>query len=314
MSSISDLQTKIEELKKKRHAVILAHNYQLPEVQDIADFSGDSLELSRKAAATDADVIVFCGVHFMAETAAILSPQKTVLLPDENAGCPMADMIVAEDVIELRREHPDAVVVCYVNSSAAVKAVSDVCCTSANAVDIVNRIPDDREIIFIPDQYLGRHAERITGREIITFHGYCPTHVRLLPEHVDNARKQYPGAPVIVHPESRPDVCELADDVLSTGGMVRFAAQTDAKQVVVGTETGLLHRLSQENPDKEFIPLLKRAVCPNMKMITLEKIAWALEELQHKVEVTGEDAQKAKKAILAMLGDGPIQGNGVTNG
>lgn len=314
MSSISDLQNQINVLKKKRSAVILAHNYQLPEVQDIADFSGDSLELSRKAAATDADVIVFCGVHFMAETAALLSPQKTVLLPDENAGCPMADMIVAEDVITLRQAHPAAVVVCYVNSSAAVKAVSDVCCTSANAVDIVKRIPKGREIIFVPDQYLGKHAEKVTGREIIPFQGYCPTHVRLLPEHVENARKLYPGAPVIVHPESRPDVCDSADDVLSTGGMVRFAAETGAKQVVVGTETGLLHRLSNENPDKEFIPLLKRAVCPNMKLINLEKIEWSLEKLQYKVAVTGEEADKAKNAILAMLGDGPILGNGVTNG
>jgi quinolinate synthase len=308
MSSVSDLVKKIEVLKKKHNAVLLAHNYQLPEVQDIADFSGDSLELSRRAAATDADVIVFCGVHFMAETAALLSPDKTVLLPDKKAGCPMADMIEAADVIELRKAHPGAVVVCYVNSSAAVKAESDVCCTSANAVDIVNRIPADRDIIFIPDQYLGKHAAKITGREIISFQGYCPTHVRLLPEHVKNARKQYPNAPVIVHPESRPDVCDLADDVLSTGGMVRFSLETDAKQVVVGTETGLLHRLRNENPDKEFIPLLERAVCPNMKRINLEKIAWSLEELQYKVEVIGAEAAMAKEAILAMLGDGPIVG------
>ncbi|MCP4197793.1 MAG: quinolinate synthase NadA [Proteobacteria bacterium] len=308
MSGVSDLHKKIDALKKKRNAVLLAHNYQLPEVQDIADFSGDSLELSRKAAATDADVIVFCGVHFMAETAALLSPDKTVLLPDQKAGCPMADMIEAADVIELRLAHPGAVVVCYVNSSAVVKAESDVCCTSANAVDIVNRIPGDRDIIFIPDQYLGKHAAKITGREIISFKGHCPTHVRLLPEHVENARKQYPNAPVIVHPESRPDVCDLADDVLSTGGMVRFSLETAAKQVVVGTETGLLHRLRNENPGKEFIPLLKRAVCPNMKRINLEKIVWSLEELQHKVEVTGAEAEKAKEAILAMLGDGPIVG------
>jgi quinolinate synthase len=308
MSSVSDLVKKIEVLKKKHNAVLLAHNYQLPEVQDIADFSGDSLELSRKAAATDADVIVFCGVHFMAETAALLSPDKAVLLPDKKAGCPMADMIEAADVIELRLAHPGAVVVCYVNSSAAVKAESDVCCTSANAVDIVNRIPKDKDIIFIPDQYLGKHAAKITGREIISFQGHCPTHVRLLPEHVKNARKQYPNAPVIVHPESRPDVCELADDVLSTGGMVRFSLETNAKQVVVGTETGLLHRLRNENPDKEFIPLLERAVCPNMKRINLEKIAWSLEELQYKVEVAGAEAAMAKEAILAMLGDGPIVG------
>jgi quinolinate synthase len=308
MSSISDLQEKINVLKKKRNAVLLAHNYQLPEVQDIADFSGDSLELSRKAAATDAEIIVFCGVHFMAETAALLSPDKTVLLPDNKAGCPMADMIEAADVVALRKAHPGAVVVCYVNSSAAVKAESDVCCTSANAIDIVNRIPADKDIIFIPDQYLGKHAAKITGREIISFQGYCPTHVRLLPEHVENARKQFPNAPVIVHPESRPDVCELADEVLSTGGMVRFSLQTDAKQVVVGTETGLLYRLRNENPDKEFIPLLERAVCPNMKRINLEKIAWSLEELQYKVEVTGAEAEMAKEAILAMLGDGPIVG------
>jgi len=314
MSSKKNLVDQIETLKHKHNAVILAHNYQLPEVQDMADFAGDSLELSRKAAATSADVIVFCGVHFMAETAQLLSPEKTVLLPDDKAGCPMADMAEVEDVVKLREAHPDAIVVTYVNSSAAVKAVSHVCCTSANAVDIVNRIPKDREIIFVPDQYLGKHAERMTNRKMIHWNGHCPTHMRLLPEHIEQARQTHPDALVMVHPESRPDVSTLADEVLSTGGMCRVAKETQAKTVIVGTETGLLHRLSKENPDKRFFPLSEQAICPNMKRCTLEKVVWSLETLQHKIEIPADIADNAKAAIVEMLADGPIVGARTTHG
>lgn len=300
------ITTKIQKLKAERNAVILAHNYQLAEVQNIADFTGDSLELARKAANLDEDVVVFCGVHFMAETAAMLSPEKTVLLPDAHAGCPMADMASADDVLQLKAQHPDAVVVCYVNSTADVKAVSDVCCTSSNAVAIVNRIPGDREIIFVPDKYLGGHVAHVTGRDIILFNGYCPVHARQLKAHVGAARATYPDAPIIVHPESRREVCFAADEALSTGQMCTWAKNSQAQTIVVGTEVGLMHRLRKENPEKTFIPLLDQAVCENMKKITLEKILWSLEDLSPRVTVPEEVAQKANQAVLTMLGEGPI--------
>ena len=303
---MTEIADKIQKLKKARNAVILAHNYQLAEVQDIADFTGDSLELARKAANLDEDVVVFCGVHFMAETAAMLSPEKTVLLPDPQSGCPMADMATGDDVIALKRQYPDAVVVCYVNSTAEVKAVSDVCCTSANAVNIVNRIPEEKQIIFVPDKYLGGHVARMTGRDIILFDGYCPTHARQLAAHVAAAREQYPEAPVIVHPESRKDVCLAADEALSTGQMCAFAKQSDAKTIIVGTEIGLLHRLKKESPDKRFVPLLEQAVCENMKKINLEKILWSLEEMAPRITVPEAVASKANQAVVTMLGDGPI--------
>ncbi|MBN2525032.1 MAG: quinolinate synthase NadA [Deltaproteobacteria bacterium] len=303
---MTEIVEKIQKLKKKRNAVILAHNYQLADVQDVADFSGDSLELAKKAANLQEDVVVFCGVHFMAETAAMLSPEKTVLLPDAHAGCPMADMASGEDVLALKKQHPDAVVVCYVNSTADVKAVSDVCCTSSNAVDIIRRIPLEREIIFVPDKYLGGHVSRMTERDIILFDGYCPTHARQLEAHVTAAREAWPGAPVIVHPESRKEVCLSADGALSTGQMCTWAKQSDAQTIVVGTEIGLLHRLRKENPGKTFVPLLEQAVCENMKKITLEKILWSLEDLSPRITVPEEVAKKANRAVLAMLGDGPI--------
>ncbi len=301
MDTRNDLKTRIEVLKKDREAVILAHNYQIPEVQDLADFCGDSLELARKAKESDAEVIVFCGVHFMAETAAILSPDKTVLLPDEDAGCPMADMATAADLARMKEEHPGAAVVCYVNSTAEVKARSDVCCTSSNAVEVVSRFDESREVIFVPDRYLGAHVERETGRKLTLWPGYCPTHARLSSEHVADARNRYPGAPVIVHPESRTDVCLAADEVLSTGGMVKFAREAGAKRIVVGTETGLLHRLKKENPGVEFIPLSDGAVCPNMKLITPEKIMWALEDMEPRISVDPEIARKALVAVERML-------------
>ncbi len=299
--SKNTLITAILAEKERQNAVILAHNYQLPEIQDIADFSGDSLELSRKAAEIDAKVVVFCGVHFMAETAAVLSPEKIVLLPDPTSGCPMADMIDADTLLKLQAEHPTAVTVCYVNSTAEVKALSDVCCTSANASEIVSNIPPDREILFVPDQYLGANVERILGRKLISFPGYCPTHARILPEHIDLARKQYPKAPILVHPECRTETCLAADAVLSTGGMCKYVLESDAETVVVGTEIGLIHRLKKENPKKTFVPLLDQAVCPNMKQNTLEKVLNSLETLTPRIVVPKEIAEKAKLSIVRML-------------
>ena len=290
-------------LKERRKAVILAHNYQRGEVQDIADFVGDSLELSQNAARTDAQVIVFCGVHFMAETAAILSPDKTVLLPDLKAGCPMANMITAERLIAKKRELPGDTVVCYVNSSADVKAESDVCCTSANALKVVESLDTD-EILFVPDQYLGHYIATKTDKKMILWPGYCPTHVRIQPEDITAARARYPGARVVVHPECRPEVIALADEVLSTGGMCRFARQTDAREIIVGTEIGIIHRLSKENPDKKFIAASQKAVCPNMKLITLEKILWALEDMAHQVVVPEGVRARAGAAVDRMLAIG----------
>ncbi len=309
MKQDMNLAKKINDLKSEHRAVILAHNYQRPEVQDIADFCGDSLELSVKAKESPAEEIVFCGVHFMAETAALLSPEKTVLLPDENAGCPMADMAHVDDLAHVRNERPEAIVVCYVNSSAAVKAHSDVCCTSANAVSIVSRIPPDKPILFVPDQNLGRYVERMTGRKLDLWPGYCSVHTLFEPEHIQQARAAHPEAAVIVHPECREVLIDLADEALSTGGMCRFAAQTDKKTVIVGTETGLLHRLRKENPEKQFIPLSEQAVCPNMKLTTLERVEHALSAQQTHIRVGSDIAEPARRAIAQMLDDGPIVRN-----
>jgi quinolinate synthase len=303
--SSASLRARIDALRAEREAVILAHNYQLGEVQDVADFTGDSLELSRKAAASDALVIVFCGVDFMAETAKILAPDKTVLLPEPEAVCPMAAMIDAAGLRDLRRKHPSAAAVAYVNTSAAVKAECDVCCTSANAVEIVERFPRDREIVFVPDRHLGDFVRRETGRELILWPGFCPTHARILPEHVERRRREHPQAEVLVHPECRPDTAALADRVLSTGGMVRRARESDARVFVIGTEIGLLHRLGKENPGKVFIPATEQAVCPNMKRTTLESVAWALEDGRHAVEVPDEIRRKAAAAVRAMVKEGP---------
>jgi quinolinate synthase len=296
----TELIDKIQQLKKKRNAVILAHNYQRPEVQDIGDFVGDSLELSRNAAKTDADVIVFCGVHFMAETASILSPNKVVLLPDAGAGCPMADMITEEDLVNKKKEVRDAHVVCYVNSSAAVKAESEICCTSANAVEVVRTIGDG-EIIFVPDQYLGQYVSAKLNRPMILWPGFCPTHVRIQPEDILRQKEKYPEAVVLVHPECRPEVTAVADEVLSTGGMLRFAGQTEAKVIIIGSEIGILHRMGKENPGKIFIPASGKAICPNMKKITLEKILWALEDMKPQVKVLEDIRLRAKSAVDKML-------------
>jgi len=296
----SELVGKIEELKHKRNAVVLAHNYQRPEVQDIGDFVGDSLELSRKAADINTDVIVFCGVHFMAETASILCPDRTVLLPNPGAGCPMADMISAEELVLKKKEIPGARVVCYVNSTAEVKAESDICCTSANAIQVVQSLGDG-DIIFVPDQYLGQYVATKLNREMIVWPGYCPTHVKIQPEDIVNLKKKYPGSIALVHPECRPDVTEVADEVLSTGGMIRFVRQSDASTFIIGTEREILHRLTKENPGKSFIHASKKAVCPNMKKITLEQVLWSLEDMKPEVKVPEEVRVRAKTAVDRML-------------
>jgi quinolinate synthase len=294
------LPEKISVLKKKRNAVILVHNYQLGEVQDIADFVGDSLELSQNAAKTAADTIMFCGVHFMAETASILCPDKVVLLPDMNAGCPMANMITAERLRAKKKEYPQAAVVCYVNSSAEVKAESDICCTSANAVEVVESL-GSQEILFIPDQYLGHYVSTRTGRKMILWPGFCPTHVRIKPERIKELRQEYPQAKVVVHPECMPDVIALADEVASTSGMCRYARRDDVREMVVGTEIGIIHRLKKENPGKKFIPVSEQAICPNMKLITLEKVLRSLEEMSPEVKVPEEVRLKALAAVNRML-------------
>ena len=296
-----ELIRKIKELKKKRNAIILAHNYQLPEVQDIADFRGDSLELSRIAAKTDAEVIVFCGVYFMAETASILSPEKKVIMPDISAGCPMANMMTADDLRKLKQKHPEAVAVGYVNTSAEVKAELDYCCTSTNAIAVVNALKDKKEIIFIPDKYLADYVSKKSGRKLISWHGFCPTHVKILPEDLKREKKFHPKAKVMVHPECLSSVVALADAVLSTSQMGKYAKENSAKEFIVGTESGLVYRLKQDNPDKEFYPASERAVCPNMKRTTQEKVLWALEELKDEVRVTDDIRKKARLAIERML-------------
>jgi quinolinate synthase len=295
------LLQKIGKLKEQRKAVILAHNYQPGEIQDLADFTGDSLGLSIKASQTDAQVIVFCGVRFMAETAAILCPGKTVLLPDKFAGCPLADMITAQQLRRLKQKNPGAGVVCYVNSSAEVKAESDYCCTSANAVELVNSLPADRTIIFVPDQHLGRFVAERTGRDMVLWPGYCPTHVLITEDDINNAKAKYPDAVVMAHPECTEPVKALADQLLSTGQMLKFAAKSPAKKFIVATEIGIIHALKKQNPQAEFIAAADRAVCPNMKKITLAKIIGSLEDMQYRVTVSEETAKRAKKSLDRMV-------------
>ena len=290
----------IEKLKKQKKAIILAHNYQNPEVQDIADFTGDSLELSRIAADNDAEVIIFCGVHFMAESAYILSPQKKVILPDITAGCPMADMATAQDVLEMKKKNPDAAVVTYINSSADVKAVSDICVTSANAVQIVNKLKESK-IIFVPDRNLAHYVQRFTTKQIIPWKGFCPTHDRFTKDELIAVKQKYPEACVIVHPECRPEIIDMADKVLSTGQMVKNINTIPHKQVIVGTEVGMLHKLKKIAPEKEFILASKDFICPNMKKITLEKILIALSEEQPIVAVKEDTRIKAFAALQKML-------------
>jgi len=295
------LLDKVNVLKKQRNAVILAHNYQAGEIQDIADFTGDSLGLSVEASKTDAEVIVFCGVRFMAETAAVLSPGKTVLLPDKDAGCPLADMITAEQLRELKSKHPDAIVVCYVNSTAEVKAESDYCCTSSNAVELVKSLPEERRITFVPDQHLGRHVEEQTGRDLVLWPGYCLTHVVITEDDIRSAKQNYPDAVVMAHPECTEPVKALADEILSTGQMLKFAARDTARRFIVATEIGIIHALNKANHHAEYIAASERAVCPNMKLVTLEKVLWALEEMKYTVSVPEAVSVKAKKALDRMV-------------
>lgn len=298
---MKSIQEQIQELKRERGAIIIAHNYQPDEVQAIADFTGDSLELSRKAAQLEEEVIVFCGVHFMAETAAILSPQKTILLPDRFAGCPMADMITAEQLRAKKAEHPDAVVICYVNSSAAVKAECDLCCTSSNAMKIVASVPADKEIIFVPDTHLGHYVQEQLGREMIIWDGYCPTHSRIRDVDILREKEEHPNAVVMAHPECPLPIRQLADQLLSTGQMCAFAQESDADEFIVATEMGLLYRLRNENPEKRFYSVSDRALCPNMKKIDLEKVLWSLQDMQHRITVPETIANKARRSIEAML-------------
>jgi quinolinate synthase len=295
------IEEKIQKLKRERGAIIIAHNYQPDEVQAIADFTGDSLELSRKAAELEEDVIVFCGVHFMAETAAILSPEKTILLPDRFAGCPMADMITAEQLRARKAEHPGAVVICYVNSSAAVKAECDLCCTSSNAMAIVASVPADKEIIFVPDTHLGHYIKKELNRDMIIWDGYCPTHSRIRDVDIIREKSEHPNAKVMAHPECPLTIRDLADYLLSTGQMCTHAKESDETEFIVATEMGILYRLRNENPEKKFYAVSERALCPNMKKIDLEKILWSLEDMQHRVTVPEETANKARRSIEAML-------------
>ena len=298
---MQDVIEKINTLKKKKNAIILAHNYQPGEIQDIADFTGDSLDLSRRAAAASADVIVFCGVLFMAETAAILSPKKTVLLPDKTAGCPMADMITAKQLSELKKKYPDSVVVCYVNSPAEVKAISDYCCTSSNAVDIVNSIEPRKKIIFVPDKNLGQVVSERTARNLVLWPGYCPTHVFATAEDIKKVQTAHPDAVTLAHPECPKPVRDCADELLSTGQMLRYAKKSDKKEFIIATEIGIIYTLEKQNPEKVFYPASGKFVCPNMKKITLEKVLFALEDNKFVIKVPQDVAEKAKSALDKMI-------------
>ena len=294
------MKEKIRSLLKKRKAIMLSHNYQPPEIQDVADLCGDSLELSIKAAQTDAEVIVFCGVHFMAETASILSPDKTVLLPREDAGCLMADMIEPEGLQAMLDKLPPMPVVTYVNSTAAVKALSTICCTSANVVDVVNSLDAD-EILMTPDRNLALYAASLTKKKIHTWEGFCPTHDRLKPEDVNHARRTYPDAVFMAHPECRPEVLELADVIRSTSGMIRYAKESKFSIFIVGTEVGLIYPLKKANPDKLFYPASSKMLCKNMKKISLEDVARSLELMEGEVKVPENIRQPAFKAVQKMI-------------
>lgn len=316
MKDRNRIEEEIKRLKKQKNAMILAHNYQLPEVQDIADFTGDSLSLSQEAAKTQADMIVFCGVHFMAETASIISPDKKVLIPDEKAGCSLADTINAEQLKKWKEENPDSVVVSYVNTTAEVKALSDYCCTSANAVQIVNSVPVEKEILFLPDMFLGAYAAKVTGRKINIWPGECHVHAGIRKQDLDEMQDSHPDAEMIIHPE-----CGCTTNLmyqatngssidgngnghvkfLSTGGMIKHVKESPSKEFIIATETGMLHPLRKDNPDKIFHPARENAVCKYMKMITLSKVLRSLEEDIFEVKVPIHTALKAKRSIDRML-------------
>ncbi|MDT8341079.1 MAG: quinolinate synthase NadA [Longimicrobiales bacterium] len=296
----SELAERIRARKTELNAVILGHNYQRVEIQEVSDYLGDSLGLSQEAADTDADVIVFCGVHFMAETAKVLSPGKTVLMPDLRAGCPMADFVTGSALSRLKDAHPDAAVVAYVNSTAEVKALSDICCTSSNAVQVVESIPPERPILFVPDRNLAAYVQEKTGRDnIIAWDGYCYVHDDMVLEELDRARRAHPEARVVVHPEARQDLLEQADFVTSTSGMVQLAEEHDA--LIIGTERGLVDRLRQRFPEKTLIPLSGAAICGNMKLNTLAKLAWCLDHRQHEVRLDEAVRAGAERSLRRML-------------
>lgn len=295
------IEERIGVLKRQRRAIILAHNYQSPEVQDIADVVGDSLALAQQAAKTEAEVIVLCGVWFMAETAKLVNPGRTVLAPDPNAGCPMANMITGPQLAEARKKNPEAAVVCYVNSSAEVKALSDICCTSSNAARVVASIPAGRPVLFVPDQSLGDFVARQLGRKLILWPGFCPTHHRILPEDIVRQRAAHPVAVVAVHPECTEEVRREADFVGSTAQILRFVRDSAAKTFIIGTEMGICHALRKENPGKEIVHVSRAADCPNMKLNTLEKVLWSLEEMKYEVTVPEEVAAGARRALERML-------------
>ncbi|HEY6872337.1 MAG TPA: quinolinate synthase NadA [Geobacteraceae bacterium] len=295
-----EIKQEIRALLKERNGVLLAHNYMRDEVQEIADITGDSLALSMEAAKTSAEVIVFCGVHFMAESASILAPDKTVLLPRLDAGCPMADMVTVEGLRELKAQHPGVPVVTYVNSSAAVKAESDICCTSANAQKVVGSLPD-KEVIFVPDRNLGQYVARLSDKAFHFWNGYCPTHERLKADDVERLKREHPDAPFICHPECNPAVVALADHVCSTTGMYGFCRESSATRFIIGTEAGILYRLKKENPGKEFILASPALICPNMKLTSLEDIRDALTTMAPVVKVPEEIRVGAKRALDRML-------------
>ena len=312
MNEISGLEEEINLLRKQKNAVILAHNYQVPAVQDIADYTGDSLGLSQQAGETDADIIVFCGVHFMAETASIISPDKKVLIPDLGAGCSLSDTINLEQLKQWKSEHPGAVVVSYVNTSAAVKSETDYCVTSSNAVKVVNAIPEEKEILFLPDIFLGAYVNKVTGRKMHLWPGECHVHAGIRPQDIQKMREEKPKAEMIVHPECGCTTSFLYNSVkddkttkdikfLSTGGMRRYTIKSDAEEFIIATETGMLHALQKDNPDKKFYPASDDAVCEYMKMITLEKVLHSLREEVYEVKVPEDIAIKAKLSIDRML-------------
>ncbi len=300
---VAMLADKIAQLKRERNAVILAHNYQEPAIQDIADYLGDSLNLARWAMTTKAEVIVFCGVHFMAETAAMLNPEKTVLIPDLEAGCALADMVAAKQVRDWKAAHPAGVVVCYINTSAAVKAECDYCCTSSNAVKVVEHIPADKEILFVPDYYLGSWVKQRTKRNIHLWKGYCPTHAVISPERIDALRDAHPEAEFLMHPECGclTKQMDLADQILSTEGMVKYVNSSPAKEFIIATENNILHRMRKDNPDKLFMPASEHATCHYMQRNTIEKVFWSLVNMRHQVTVDPAVAKRAVVPIERML-------------
>ena len=297
-----DIKDKISKLKVKRRAVIIVHNYQRDEIQDIADITGDSLALSQAAVKTDAEVIVFCGVHFMAESAAILNPKKKVLLPVLEAGCPLADMITVEKLRALKEKYPDTPVVCYVNTTAEIKAESDICCTSSNAVRIVASLKDHKRVIFVPDKNLGIFVQsQLPDKEIIVWEGFCPTHIKVQSEHIDEVKRAHPDALVVAHPECNPEVLAKADYVTSTGGMIKYINKSSQKHFIIATESGIFYKFKKDNPGKEFFLPTEQLICPSMKLTTLGWVLHSLEFLKYEVKVPSEIADKAKRSLDRML-------------